>query len=186
MYNIEVEGDHCYRVGEQGLLVHNSSALPCECNDQYTNGPARPLKSKLDPEVKEKREHYFEKLRSLRVKMSLPKAGTAGDNYTLAILVIVNREILGVNRSIQSPKIPITIKVNNQSKDHAEAHAVQQAVNEGRFGVTRVARMYEDREPCPQCGHKGNQLRPMAKELGVECLIVHVPGKEPMAFTPSK
>src|SRR5262249_11423908 len=25
VYNIEVEGDHCYRVGEQGLLVHNSS-----------------------------------------------------------------------------------------------------------------------------------------------------------------
>ncbi len=28
VYNIEVEGDHCYRVGEQGLLVHNSSAHP--------------------------------------------------------------------------------------------------------------------------------------------------------------
>jgi hypothetical protein len=26
VYNIEVEGDHCYRVGQQGLLVHNSSA----------------------------------------------------------------------------------------------------------------------------------------------------------------
>jgi hypothetical protein len=25
VYNIEVEGDHCYRVGEQGLLVHNMS-----------------------------------------------------------------------------------------------------------------------------------------------------------------
>ena len=25
MYNIEVEGDHCYRVGQQGLLVHNTS-----------------------------------------------------------------------------------------------------------------------------------------------------------------
>lgn len=25
MYNIEVEGDHCYRVGQQGLLVHNAS-----------------------------------------------------------------------------------------------------------------------------------------------------------------
>src|SRR5262249_27260157 len=27
VYNIEVEGDHCYRVGEQGLLVHNQSAV---------------------------------------------------------------------------------------------------------------------------------------------------------------
>jgi hypothetical protein len=25
VYNIEVEGDHCYRVGQQGLLVHNAS-----------------------------------------------------------------------------------------------------------------------------------------------------------------
>lgn len=35
MYNIEVEGDHCYRVGGQGLLVHNTSggcgSLPSEC-----------------------------------------------------------------------------------------------------------------------------------------------------------
>jgi hypothetical protein len=26
VYNIEVEGEHCYRVGQQGLLVHNASA----------------------------------------------------------------------------------------------------------------------------------------------------------------
>ena len=26
VYNIEVDGDHCYRVGEQGVLVHNASA----------------------------------------------------------------------------------------------------------------------------------------------------------------
>jgi hypothetical protein len=25
VFNLEVEGDHCYRVGEQGLLVHNAS-----------------------------------------------------------------------------------------------------------------------------------------------------------------
>jgi hypothetical protein len=30
VYNIEVEGDHCYRVGQQGLLVHNAS-MPSEC-----------------------------------------------------------------------------------------------------------------------------------------------------------
>jgi hypothetical protein len=28
VYNVEVEGDHCYRVGEQGLLVHNASVCP--------------------------------------------------------------------------------------------------------------------------------------------------------------
>ena len=25
VYNIEVEGDHCYRIGALGMLVHNSS-----------------------------------------------------------------------------------------------------------------------------------------------------------------
>ena len=35
VYNIEVEGDHCYRVGESGVLVHNNSAdEPCSCRLQ--------------------------------------------------------------------------------------------------------------------------------------------------------
>jgi hypothetical protein len=37
VYNIEVEGDHCYRVGEQGLLVHNASAVCDPCDDLKTN-----------------------------------------------------------------------------------------------------------------------------------------------------
>jgi hypothetical protein len=36
VYNLEVEGDHCYRVGQQGLLVHNASEITGspdpECN----------------------------------------------------------------------------------------------------------------------------------------------------------
>ena len=37
VYNIEVEGDHCYRVGESGVLVHNSSPNPCpQQNDHYS------------------------------------------------------------------------------------------------------------------------------------------------------
>jgi hypothetical protein len=28
VYNFEVEGDHCYRVGQQGILVHNASVKP--------------------------------------------------------------------------------------------------------------------------------------------------------------
>jgi hypothetical protein len=33
VYNIEVEGEHCYRVGEQGLLVHNAS---CPSSPTFT------------------------------------------------------------------------------------------------------------------------------------------------------
>jgi hypothetical protein len=44
VYNIEVEGDHCYRVGEQGLLVHNNS-VSCECDFHPFTGwaPTRDL-----------------------------------------------------------------------------------------------------------------------------------------------
>jgi hypothetical protein len=38
VYNIEVEGDHCYRVGEQGLLVHNTSDVFITSGNQVTNG----------------------------------------------------------------------------------------------------------------------------------------------------
>lgn len=37
VYNIEVEGSHCYRVGESGVLVHNNSAgagSTCDCRLQ--------------------------------------------------------------------------------------------------------------------------------------------------------
>ena len=47
VYNIEVDADHCYRVGEQGILVHNNSVnteAACECPDaetvsKYVTGP---------------------------------------------------------------------------------------------------------------------------------------------------
>jgi hypothetical protein len=39
VYNIEVEGDHCYRVGQQGLLVHNASEA-CSRVGITTVGPS--------------------------------------------------------------------------------------------------------------------------------------------------
>ena len=32
MYNLEVDADHCYRVGEQGILVHNGSFVAPNCD----------------------------------------------------------------------------------------------------------------------------------------------------------
>ncbi|VTS04854.1 Uncharacterized protein OS=Planctomyces maris DSM 8797 GN=PM8797T_02084 PE=4 SV=1: PT-HINT [Tuwongella immobilis] len=37
VYNIEVDGDHCYRVGEQGLLVHNASVGPISAPSSASN-----------------------------------------------------------------------------------------------------------------------------------------------------
>ncbi len=39
VYNIEVEGDHVYRVGESGVLVHNTSAGKTdECSKRGVSG----------------------------------------------------------------------------------------------------------------------------------------------------
>ena len=40
VYNIEVEGDHVYRVGESGVLVHNASA---SCCSGLASGVASPV-----------------------------------------------------------------------------------------------------------------------------------------------
>ncbi len=41
VYNIEVEGDHCYRVGQQGLLVHNDSAPVGQAGKGQVTGAAQ-------------------------------------------------------------------------------------------------------------------------------------------------
>ena len=38
VYNIEVEGDHVYRVGESGVLVHNASPGKCPSSGDYDPG----------------------------------------------------------------------------------------------------------------------------------------------------
>jgi hypothetical protein len=50
VYNIEVDGDHCYRVGRQGLLVHNASAFDCGCvlfDENFKGKKYLPLKKIL-------------------------------------------------------------------------------------------------------------------------------------------
>jgi hypothetical protein len=52
VYNIEVEGDHCYRVGEQGVLVHNTSAPCCRVDDgPGTPGPYASLENTDNPDI---------------------------------------------------------------------------------------------------------------------------------------
>ncbi len=65
VYNIEVEGDHCYRVGEQGILVHNAS-----CPKQTT---VTPLGSDLVPV-----SWYDQKIPRAKGVMGMIVSGTAG------------------------------------------------------------------------------------------------------------
>jgi hypothetical protein len=53
VFNIEVEGDHCYRVGQQGLLVHNQSApaLTGDCTNisSFSNDQSTPFMLGVSP-----------------------------------------------------------------------------------------------------------------------------------------
>lgn len=50
VYNMEVEVEHCYRVGEQGILVHNASA-PC---DSANLDPMKPnLRDRMNVKTKQ-------------------------------------------------------------------------------------------------------------------------------------
>jgi hypothetical protein len=46
VYNLEVEGDHCYRVGQQGLLVHNASGV---IEQPASSDPDAPIKDFVPP-----------------------------------------------------------------------------------------------------------------------------------------
>ena len=57
MYNLEVDADHCYRVGEQGILVHNQSYIeqgcdPCATKAKnqivYANGEGGQYRADVD------------------------------------------------------------------------------------------------------------------------------------------
>jgi hypothetical protein len=50
VYNIEVEGDHCYRVGQQGLLVHNASGM-CDHRKTYQATWGKLYKGKVGTSV---------------------------------------------------------------------------------------------------------------------------------------
>jgi hypothetical protein len=56
VYNIEVDGDHCYRVGEQGLLAHNASC-PAQRDTQALYASLGP--SRLPVIAKAQAHHIF-------------------------------------------------------------------------------------------------------------------------------
>jgi len=115
------------------------------------------------------------KLEKERERLKLPKAGSHDDVSTLAILKINGKEYRGINSSAQDPKTKITLKkVNAITKTHAEAEAVQKAIDDGAAGTAEDAELFVDRDPCKSCGPSGG-LRSLARNLGVKRLTVHSP-----------
>lgn len=127
----------------------------------------------------------FRYLADRRKQMGLPEAGSPGDTATLAKLEINGKSYDGINSGLQNPRRPITLeRVNAQTRTHAEAEAVQKAVNDGMSGTTRRAEMWTDRDPCAACGTSGG-LRSLARNLGVDELVVHSPSGT-QVFTPTR
>jgi hypothetical protein len=97
VYNIEVEGDHCYRVGQQGLLVHNMS--------QSVNPPNESSQAK-EPCPESRADRFRRIFKKINNPPSIPFSAVEGkswqeiiallptfgeiDNKTWGILVVGN------------------------------------------------------------------------------------------------
>ncbi|MBY0230912.1 MAG: hypothetical protein K2W96_16625, partial [Gemmataceae bacterium] len=146
VYNIEVEGQHCYRVGEQGLLVHNASAV----------GPA-------DITLDAAQMMQLQSLAQERVSLGLPVAGSATDTSTLVKLLIGGHTIWGINRTTGGRTQAQLQRYNEDARcchsrgtgatsatlDHAEADSIFQAYD--RHITANTAIMYCDRPLCGYC-----------------------------------
>ncbi|WP_409364251.1 RHS repeat-associated core domain-containing protein [Burkholderia sp. Bp9143] len=128
----------------------------------------------------------FGSLAARRQSLGLPAAGSEGDTSTLSLLRVNGQSFEGINSSDQNPKTPITLdRVNAQTKTHAEAEAVQKAVNAGMAGKASHAEMWVDRDPCRACGIPGaGGLRSLARNLGCP-ITVHSPSGT-QVYTPTK
>ncbi len=124
-------------------------------------------------------------LANRREEMGLPAAGSEGDDATLAVVQMNGNTYDGINRGLQDPATEMTLdRVNAQTLTHAEADAVQNAVNDGAAGTQSTAEMWIDREPCKSCGQFGG-LRSLARNLQVDQLIVNTPTQQ-LVILPTK
>jgi deoxycytidylate deaminase len=79
----------------------------------------------------------------------MPKAGSSADQHTAARLDISGQSFYGKNAHNRK----VDIRVNAQTKTHAEADVFQQAKDAGLSG--QRATLYVDRELCASCGDFG-------------------------------
>jgi hypothetical protein len=107
-------------------------------------------------------------LQKYRATIGLPRALSAADRSTTARLDLGGVSLYGHNAHGRQ----ITLKVNNQTKHHAEADVFQQAYEKGIRG--RKGTLYVDRALCKACGQFGG-ARSMVRQLGLEELTVVTP-----------
>lgn len=120
-------------------------------------------------------QHGVGALAAERKARGLPAAGAEGDSSTVAMIRLRGQDHFGVNSGAQNPRTTISLdRVNAQTRTHAEADAVQQALNGNARMRGGQAEMWVDRDLCRSCGPNGG-MRSLARNLGVDELIVHTP-----------
>lgn len=107
-------------------------------------------------------------LAAYRAREGMPARGSADDTFTAARLQVDGQVFFGRNAHGR----PVDIRVNAQTKTHAEADVFQQAKNAGASG--KVAVLHVDRDFCRSCGATGG-VGSLMRGLGVEELLVHAP-----------
>ncbi|HEX6623913.1 MAG TPA: RHS repeat-associated core domain-containing protein [Pyrinomonadaceae bacterium] len=95
--------------------------------------------------------------------------GGRPDGGVIARLDVGGQSFYGMNAHGQ----PVTMRVNNISRTHAELDAFQQAYNSGVRGGTGT--LYVDAPLCGACGRSG-AVRSLARQLGLQRLVIVTPG----------
>ncbi|MGW4214794.1 deaminase [Lentzea sp. NPDC004789] len=88
-------------------------------------------------------------LAAYRTREGMPTSGSANDTFTAAMLVVGGAVCCGRNAHGRE----VDIRVNAQTRTHAEADVFQQAKNARVSGAQAV--LYVDREFCRSCGASG-------------------------------
>jgi len=107
-------------------------------------------------------------LAEYRKSQGMPRAGSADDAHTAARLDVGGRSFYGHNAHGRN----IDIKVNAQTKTHAEADVFQQAKDAGATGER--ATLHVDRDLCTACGVKGG-VGSLMRGVGISRLTVNSP-----------
>ncbi|WP_345941014.1 deaminase [Streptomyces sp. SID4917] len=110
----------------------------------------------------------WSELASYRAREGMPARGSADDTFTAARLQIDGQVFFGRNAHGR----PVDIRVNAQTKTHAEADVFQQAKDAGATGTRAV--LHVDRDFCRSCGATG-EVGSLMSGLDVEELLVHSP-----------
>jgi RHS repeat-associated protein len=149
-----------YRAGAS--LVREAAAAPSKGLGQHGV-------NLLDPKaVRPNIQGALDDLAAYRSSRGLPPAGSADDVYTAARLDVRGRSFYGRN----ADDIAVNIRVNAQTRTHAEASVFQQAKNAQVSG--RTGTLYVDRPLCSSCGDYGG-LGSLMRGAGVDRLYVVTP-----------